>query len=248
MRLSDIWSSMSSNVGGWRSDSKHWRALVLSWVTAAILPPRYKQIQGFPWCCGGDSRKCIGKRHLHRPAGALRIRLAALPTPELWGLYRRPAGCRVCGSLGLVIARTSNTTSLVNTRRGFLGASRADCWCGDTCPELELGRFSNQLSTGGEGVARRKLVYRWAGVGHGQARAGGGGRGQMTCGPRVDSRIRKNRAIHMGKPAVRDISPESLPLKSKTCGPEIPRSRPSEWLRVWFRWRRRGRRRSRGVR
>ena len=121
MRLSDIWSSMSSNVGGWRSDSKHWRALVLSWVTAAILPPRYKQIQGFPWCCGGDSRKCIGKRHLHRPAGALRIRLAALPTPELWASYRRPACCRVCGSLGLVIARTFNTTSPLNTGRGFLG-------------------------------------------------------------------------------------------------------------------------------
>ena len=40
--------------------------------------------------------------------------------------------------------------------------------------------------------------------------AGGGGRRQMTCGPRVDSRIRKNRAIHNVKPAVtRDISPES---------------------------------------
>src|SRR3989440_11125144 len=32
----------------------------------------------------------------------------------------------------------------------------------------------------------------------------------MTCGPRVDSRIRKNRAIHNVKQAVtRDISPES---------------------------------------
>ena len=221
---------------------------VRNWVTAAILPPRYKQFRDSHAVVEAIRASVSGKRHLHRPVGALCIRLAALPTPELWGLYRRPAGCRVCGSLGLVIARTSNTTSLVNTRRGFLGASRADCWCADTCPELELGRFSNQLSTGGEGVPSRKLVYRWAGVGHGQARAGGGGRGQMTCGPRVDSRIRKNRAIHKGKPAVRDISPESLPLKSKTCGPEIPRSRPSEWLRVWFRWRRRGRRRSRGVR
>ena len=43
--------------------------LVLSWVTAAILSPRCKAIQGFPRRCGGDSLKCIGKRHQHHPQG-----------------------------------------------------------------------------------------------------------------------------------------------------------------------------------
>src|SRR5205807_8638389 len=103
--------------------SAHWRARPerpeLGYRGDPASP--LQAIQGFPCCRGGDSRKCIGKRHLHRPAGALRIRLAALPTPELWGLYRRPACCRVCGSLGLVIARTFNTTSPLNTGRGFLG-------------------------------------------------------------------------------------------------------------------------------
>lgn len=45
-----------------------------------------------------------------------------------------------------------NTTSLVNTGRGFLGSHRADCRCRDLFPELERGRFSTELFPGRECV------------------------------------------------------------------------------------------------
>ena len=156
---------------------------VLNWFTAAILPPRYKQFIDPPAVVEAIRANVLGNDIYTAPQG-LFATVSLRPRRQSWSSYRRPACCRVCGSVGLVSARTYNTTSLANTHCGFLGASWNDCWCRDTFSELELGRFSNKLCIGGECVPGRKLVYRWAGVGRGSAKAGGGGRRQMTCSPR----------------------------------------------------------------
>ena len=143
---------------------------VLNWVTAAILPPRYKHFKD-PHAVVEAIRAKVSGSDIYTAAQGLFVSVSLRPRLQSFGpriasqLFVEFA---VALGLSLLVLATPLRSSIHAV--GFLGLAGLIAWCRDTFSELELGRVSNELSTGRECVSSRKLVYHRAGARSGESR------------------------------------------------------------------------------